>query len=124
MTATATFDEFMAEVVRLLRERWRFEWSDDGRDELPTAWWTRGETPAAFVQWYAQEYELLDPADFGVPAAQEKGPASRGVWGDYPHHAGPTHPGHRTKFTLNCNAGRDRPPGRPRRVHVRPGGTP
>ena len=60
MTAALTFNEFQDEFVRLLRDRYRFEWSDDAREELPIAWWTRGETPAAFVQWYAEEYDFAN----------------------------------------------------------------
>ena len=68
MTATLTFDEYLAEVVRLLRERWHFNWAEDGRDELPIAWWKRGESPVEFVQWYVEEYDFIDPTEFGVPA--------------------------------------------------------
>lgn len=49
-----------ATVDHLMRRDWRIGVDDAGIDEQQLAdHWGQGETPAAFVEWFAEKYDLI-----------------------------------------------------------------
>jgi len=52
--------QWTAAVDQLMRRDWRISIDDAGIDEQQLAdHWGQRETPAAFVEWFAEKYDLI-----------------------------------------------------------------
>lgn len=52
--------QWVAAVDQLIRSDWHISIQDAGIDEQQLAdHWRSGQTPAAFVEWFAEKYDLI-----------------------------------------------------------------
>lgn len=60
-------DAFRREVSRLLFEGYAITWSDTGEgDEYLLGALNAGDTPGAFVTWYAEKRDLISRSEIGL----------------------------------------------------------
>lgn len=53
--------KWVAEVDRLMKRDWYIDTDDAGLDdEQVVSYWEVGDTPAEFVTWFAEKYDLYD----------------------------------------------------------------